>query len=36
VDAYRHAGADLPIVYPVATADAPASVKGTLLALAPT
>jgi alkanesulfonate monooxygenase SsuD/methylene tetrahydromethanopterin reductase-like flavin-dependent oxidoreductase (luciferase family) len=36
VDAYRHAGADLPIVYPVATADAAASVKGSLLALAPT
>jgi alkanesulfonate monooxygenase SsuD/methylene tetrahydromethanopterin reductase-like flavin-dependent oxidoreductase (luciferase family) len=35
VDGYRQAGADLPIVYPVATADAAGSVKGTLLALAP-
>jgi alkanesulfonate monooxygenase SsuD/methylene tetrahydromethanopterin reductase-like flavin-dependent oxidoreductase (luciferase family) len=35
VDAFREAGADLPIVYPVATADAAASIRGTLLALAP-
>jgi len=35
VEAFRDAGAELPIVYPVATADAAASVKGTLLALAP-
>jgi alkanesulfonate monooxygenase SsuD/methylene tetrahydromethanopterin reductase-like flavin-dependent oxidoreductase (luciferase family) len=35
VEAFREAGADLPIVYPVATADAAASVRGTLLALAP-
>jgi alkanesulfonate monooxygenase SsuD/methylene tetrahydromethanopterin reductase-like flavin-dependent oxidoreductase (luciferase family) len=35
VDAYRQAGADLPIVYPIATSDAAASVRGTLLALAP-
>jgi alkanesulfonate monooxygenase SsuD/methylene tetrahydromethanopterin reductase-like flavin-dependent oxidoreductase (luciferase family) len=35
VEAFRDAGADLPIVYPVATADAAASIRGTLLALAP-
>jgi 5,10-methylenetetrahydromethanopterin reductase len=35
VEAFRGAGADLPIVYPVATADAAASVRGTLTALAP-
>jgi alkanesulfonate monooxygenase SsuD/methylene tetrahydromethanopterin reductase-like flavin-dependent oxidoreductase (luciferase family) len=35
VEAFRQAGADLPIVYPVATADAAASVRGTLLALGP-
>jgi alkanesulfonate monooxygenase SsuD/methylene tetrahydromethanopterin reductase-like flavin-dependent oxidoreductase (luciferase family) len=35
VEAFRDAGADLPIVYPVATADAATSVRGTLLALAP-
>ena len=29
------AGADLPIVYPVATADAAPSIEGTLLGLAP-
>lgn len=35
VEAFREAGADLPIVYPVATADAAASMRGTLTALAP-
>lgn len=35
MEAFRQAGADLPIVYPVATADPAASVEGTLLALAP-
>jgi alkanesulfonate monooxygenase SsuD/methylene tetrahydromethanopterin reductase-like flavin-dependent oxidoreductase (luciferase family) len=35
VRAFGDAGADLPIVYPVATADVAASVRGTLLALAP-
>ena len=35
VESFRDAGADLPIVYPVATADAAGSVRGTLLALAP-
>jgi alkanesulfonate monooxygenase SsuD/methylene tetrahydromethanopterin reductase-like flavin-dependent oxidoreductase (luciferase family) len=35
MEAFGDAGADLPIVYPVATADAAASVRGTLLALAP-
>jgi alkanesulfonate monooxygenase SsuD/methylene tetrahydromethanopterin reductase-like flavin-dependent oxidoreductase (luciferase family) len=35
VGAFRDAGADLPIVYPVATADGAASVRGTMLALAP-
>ena len=35
LEAFRGAGADLPVVYPVATADAAASLRGTLLALAP-
>jgi 5,10-methylenetetrahydromethanopterin reductase len=35
VDAFRQAGADLPIVYPVATADPAASIEATLRALAP-
>lgn len=35
VEAFREAGADLPIVYPVATAEAASSIRGTLLALAP-
>ena len=35
VEAFGQAGADLPIVYPVATADAAASIEGTLLGLAP-
>jgi alkanesulfonate monooxygenase SsuD/methylene tetrahydromethanopterin reductase-like flavin-dependent oxidoreductase (luciferase family) len=35
VEAFREAGADLPIVYPVATADAAASIETTLRALAP-
>ena len=35
VDAFRQAGADLPIVYPVATADPVASIEATLRALAP-
>ena len=35
VEAFGQAGADLPIVYPVATADAAASIEGTLVALAP-
>ena len=36
LDAFREAGADLPIVYPVATADPAASIGATLRALAPT
>jgi alkanesulfonate monooxygenase SsuD/methylene tetrahydromethanopterin reductase-like flavin-dependent oxidoreductase (luciferase family) len=35
LDAFRDAGADLPIVYPVATADPSASIEATLRALAP-
>jgi 5,10-methylenetetrahydromethanopterin reductase len=35
LEAFREAGADLPIVYPVATADPAASVQTTLQALAP-
>jgi alkanesulfonate monooxygenase SsuD/methylene tetrahydromethanopterin reductase-like flavin-dependent oxidoreductase (luciferase family) len=35
VEAFREAGADLPIAYPVATSAGAASVRGTLLALAP-
>ncbi len=35
LDAFREAGADLPIVYPVATADPGASIEATLRALAP-
>lgn len=35
VETFREAGADLPIVYPVATADVAASIRGTLMALAP-
>jgi 5,10-methylenetetrahydromethanopterin reductase len=35
VEAFREAGADLPIVYPVATADPAASIETTLRALAP-
>jgi alkanesulfonate monooxygenase SsuD/methylene tetrahydromethanopterin reductase-like flavin-dependent oxidoreductase (luciferase family) len=35
LDAFREAGADLPIVYPVATADPTASIEATLRALAP-
>jgi 5,10-methylenetetrahydromethanopterin reductase len=35
LDAFREAGADLPIVYPVATADPAASIESTLRALAP-
>ena len=35
LDAFREAGADLPIVYPVATADPSASIEVTLGALAP-
>lgn len=35
VEAFREAGADLPIVYPVASADPAASIEATLLALAP-
>lgn len=35
IDAYREAGADLPVVYPVATSDAAASIGSTLSALAP-
>ena len=35
LDAYRSAGADLPIVYPVAARDRGSSLLGTLLALAP-
>jgi len=35
LEAFREAGADLPIVYPVATADPAASIQTTLQALAP-
>ena len=35
LDAYREAGADLPVVYPVAAAEPTPSILGTLLALAP-
>jgi alkanesulfonate monooxygenase SsuD/methylene tetrahydromethanopterin reductase-like flavin-dependent oxidoreductase (luciferase family) len=35
LEAYRSAGADLPIVYPVAGPDRTASIEATLLALAP-
>ena len=35
LDAFREAGADLPIVYPIATADPAASIEATLRALAP-
>jgi 5,10-methylenetetrahydromethanopterin reductase len=35
VEAFREAGADLPIVYPVATADPAASIETTVRALAP-
>ena len=35
LQAYREAGADLPIVYPVAVLDASSSIMGTLFALAP-
>lgn len=35
IEAYREAGADLPVVYPVATSDAAASIEWTLSALAP-
>jgi 2-methylisocitrate lyase-like PEP mutase family enzyme len=35
LEAFREAGADLPIVYPVATADPAASIEATLRALAP-
>ena len=35
VEAFWQAGADLPIVYPVATADAAESIEGTLVGLAP-
>jgi 5,10-methylenetetrahydromethanopterin reductase len=35
LEAFRQAGADLPIVYPVATADPAASIQTTLRALAP-
>jgi alkanesulfonate monooxygenase SsuD/methylene tetrahydromethanopterin reductase-like flavin-dependent oxidoreductase (luciferase family) len=34
--AYREAGADLPVVYPVSVLDAESSIVGTLFALAPT
>jgi len=33
--AYLDAGADLPVVYPVATRDALSSILGTVFALAP-
>ena len=37
LDVYREAGADLPVVYPVAAGpDRPASVEATLRAAAPT
>jgi 5,10-methylenetetrahydromethanopterin reductase len=35
VEAYRAAGADLPVIYPVTTADVARSLESTLLALAP-
>jgi hypothetical protein len=35
LDAFREAGADLPIVYPVPIRDTLSSVLGTLFALAP-
>ena len=35
IEAYREAGADLPVVYPVATGDAATSIESTLSALAP-
>ena len=35
LDAYREAGADLPVVYPVAAAEPTPSILRTLLALAP-
>jgi alkanesulfonate monooxygenase SsuD/methylene tetrahydromethanopterin reductase-like flavin-dependent oxidoreductase (luciferase family) len=35
LEAFRRAGAALPIVYPVAGDDAPASIEATLMALAP-
>ncbi len=35
VEAYREAGADLPVVYPVAAGEAAASIERTLLAVAP-
>jgi alkanesulfonate monooxygenase SsuD/methylene tetrahydromethanopterin reductase-like flavin-dependent oxidoreductase (luciferase family) len=35
LEEYRRAGADLPVVYPVATLDPVSSLMGTLLALAP-
>jgi 5,10-methylenetetrahydromethanopterin reductase len=35
LDAYRDAGADLPVVYPVPAHDALSSIMGTVLALAP-
>ena len=35
LEAFREAGADLPIAYPVATAEAASSIEGTLLGLAP-
>ena len=33
--AYRAAGADLPVVYPVPVLDAPSSIMSTMLAVAP-
>jgi 5,10-methylenetetrahydromethanopterin reductase len=35
IEAYREVGADLPVVYPVATADVAVSIESTLSALAP-
>jgi alkanesulfonate monooxygenase SsuD/methylene tetrahydromethanopterin reductase-like flavin-dependent oxidoreductase (luciferase family) len=35
LDGYREAGADLPVVYPVATGEPQSSILGTLFALAP-
>lgn len=35
IEAYRHAGADLPVVYPVPVGEPAPSILGTLLALAP-
>ena len=35
VEAYRRAGADLPVVYPVAAGDTAASIEATVMALAP-